>query len=110
MDITKISKLFLGAGVLLIGVFGISEYSAKHPEKYSLKWIKSLSDEEWDKEREILRKMCTNPKYDDNSRIRYGKILDLFDRVKSDRNWEGKIPQPPKYHREHGFNLYKPEK
>ena len=32
----------------------------------------------------------------------------LFDKVKSDRDWAGLKPQGPAYHREHGFNLYKP--
>lgn len=105
----KISKYIFGIGGLAI--VGLGMYvgiSKKEPVKYSLEWIKNLTDKEWETEREIIRQKFCNPKYDDSTRISFKNLLDLFDKVKSDKDWGGKKPQGPAYHREHGYNLYKP--
>ncbi|WP_373126722.1 hypothetical protein [Dielma fastidiosa] len=105
----KISKYLFGIGGLVIA--GLEVYVAlsnKEPTKYSLEWIKKLPDKDWEIEREIVRQKFCNPKYDESTRIDFQNLLRLFDKVKSDGDWAGIKPQGPAYHREHGFNLYKP--
>ena len=56
-----------------------------------------------------IRDRYRNPQYDNDKRIEFWNILKLYDKVKSDKDWNGKKPQGPAYHREHGFGLYKPD-
>ena len=104
----EISKYIIGIGGLAVAGLGIYLGLPKEPSKYSFEWIKKLTDKDWEIEREIVRQNMLNPKYDESKRINFQKLLDVFDKVKSDRDWAGKKPQGPAYHREHGFNLYKP--
>lgn len=105
----KISKYILGIGGLAVTGLGVYiGLSNKEPSKYSPEWINKLTDKDWEIEREIIRQKFCNPKYDESTRIGFWNLLGLFDKVKSDRNWAGIKPQGPAYHREHGFNLYKP--
>ena len=105
----KISKYILGIGGLAVAGIGVYiGLSDKEPSKYSLEWIKKLTDKEWETEREIIRQKFCNPEYDESTRIGFQNLLRLFDKVKSDRDWAGINPQGSTYHREHGFNLYKP--
>ncbi len=105
----KINKFIMGLSGLVVGVFGVYKgFSNKELSKYSLEWIKKLTDKEWEMEREIVRQKFCNPKYDNAARIEFQNLLRLFDKVKSDREWAGLKPQGPAYHREHGYNLYKP--
>lgn len=107
--VSKINKLMLGLGSLAVVAFGAYKgFYSKEPSKYSLEWIKKLTDQEWETEREVIRQKFCDPKYDVAARIGFQKLLALFDKVKSDRNWAGRKPQGPAYHREHGYNLYKP--
>lgn len=104
----KISKYILGIGGLAVTGLGVYVgLSSKEPSKYSLEWIKKLTDKDWEIEREIIRQKFCNSKYDESTRIGFQNLLRLFDKVKSDRDWAGIKPQGPAYHREHGFNLYK---
>ena len=105
----KINKLILGLSSLALVAYGAYKgFSKKEPSKYSIEWIKKLTDKEWETEREIIRQKFCNPKYDDATRIGFQHLLGLFDKVKSDRDWAGVKPQGPAYHREHGYNIYKP--
>ena len=105
---SKINKLILGLGGLAVVVYGAYKgLSNKEYPKYSVEWIKKLTDKEWETEREIIRQKFCNPKYDEAMKIRFENLLRLFDKVKSDRDWAGAKPQGPAYHREHGYNLYK---
>lgn len=105
---SKINKLILGLGSLAIVAFeAYKGFSNKEPLKYSFEWIKKLTDKEWETEREIIRQRFCNPKNDDATRIGFQNLLRLFDKVKSDRGG-GLKPQGPAYHREDGYNLYKP--
>lgn len=107
--ITKTKKLILGLSSLVVVAYGTyNTFSNKEPSKYSIKWINNLTNKEWEKEREIIRQKFCNPKYDEATRLKYQNILRIFDKVKSDRDWAGRKPQGPAYHREHGYNLYKP--
>lgn len=102
-----INKIIIGMGSLAVA-FGTYKGLSKEPAKYSFEWIKRLSDSDWKNEREVIRQKFCNPKYDDATRIRFQNLLRLFDKVKSDRDWAGLKTQGPVYHREHGYNLYKP--
>ena len=95
------------SGIVLCGLGLYKGVIAKEPVKYSLEWIKELSDAEWLEERKIVQKIFRSPEYNDEIRLDAKKVLGLFDKVKSDRDWAGKVPRGPVYHREHGFNLYK---
>ena len=44
-----------------------------------------------------------------DKRVEFWNILKLYDKVRSDKYWNGKKPQGPAYHREQGFGLYKPD-
>lgn len=106
---SKINKLIVGLGSVAVVAYGAYKvFSNKKPSKYSVEWIKELTDKEWNAEREIIRQKFCNPKYDDATRIGFQNLLRLFDKVKSDRDWADIKPQGPTYHREHGYNLYKP--
>ena len=94
----KISKCILGiGGVAVVGLGAYLGLSNKEPSKYNLEWIKNLTDKEWEIEREIIRQKYCNPKYDESTRIGFQKLLELFDKVKSDKDWAGIKPQGPAY-------------
>ena len=105
----KRGKIILGLGSLAVVTLGVCKgLSNKEPAKYSLKWIKRLSDEGWEVERKIVQDKVLNPNLDIPIRETCLDILKKFDKVKSDRDWAGQIPYGPAYSREHGRNLYKP--
>lgn len=99
-----ITKVVLSLGVVA-GGYGLFKLIGKEPSKYSLDWIKSLSDTQWESEREKVCQIVCSPKYSDALRESFRKILNLFDKVKSDRDWAGQKPQGPAFHREHGWYL-----
>ncbi|MCD8111124.1 MAG: hypothetical protein LUE14_13755 [Clostridiales bacterium] len=110
---SKVSNVIIGVGGLafatLCAYLGFSKKETKkEPSKYSMEWIKNLSDMDWETEREIVRLKFCNPEYDVDTREQFHNLLRLFDKVKSDRDWAGVTPHGPSYHREHGCNLYKP--
>ena len=45
----------------------------------------------------------------DEYRSNLWSLMQLLDKKISEREWAGKIPTGPSYHREHGYNLYKPD-
>ena len=84
----KISKYIFGIGGLAVAGLGLyAGLSNKEPAKYSLEWIKKLTDKDWEIEREVVRQKFCNPKYDESTRIGFQNLLSLFDKVKSDRDW-----------------------
>lgn len=103
----KALKRFLSISLVAVGGELIYSLLHKHPRKYSPEWIKRLSENEWRAEREIVRQEMCDPSLEQSVRNTCRSILDLFDKVKSDRDWAGQTPRGPAYHREHGFNLYK---
>lgn len=99
-------KLLIGLGGLAACGIGLCTFLAKkEPTKYSLEWIKKLTDSQWETERELVRQKFCSPEYDTDLRVRFKTILDLFDKVKSDRDWAGKTPTGPTFHREHGWYI-----
>ncbi len=77
------------------------------PKKYSDKWFKTASNKELKAEREIVRKQFCSAGDNFQLAATLQNLLFLFDSVLSKREWEGKAPHGPGYHREHGYNLYK---
>ena len=114
----KIGKIIGGIGSLIgaIALLLLSQ-SARDPEtaeedvheKDSDEWIRRLSDQDWETEREKIRKKFCDPDYDIQTRDNFKGVLDRFDKIKSERDWKGEKPTPPSYSREHGHNLYKPD-
>lgn len=103
------NKYLLGfGGIIILGLGAYMGLSNKEPAQYSIEWIKKLTDKEWESEREIIRQNFCNPEYKESVRLGFQNLLKLFDKVKSERDWAGITPQGPAYHREHGYNLYKP--
>ena len=103
----NVKKILLTSAVLALAGYTIYKGVDQGPSKYSLEWIKQLSDEDWRKERETVQEQYSDPDLEEDFRMRCGRLLTRFDQVKSDRDWAGKVPRGPAYHREHGFNLYK---
>lgn len=99
-----ITKFALSLG-LMAGGYGLYKMIGKEPSMYSLDWIKGLSDKQWETEREKVRQVVCSPKYSDSLRETFRKILALFDKVKSDKDWAGQTPKGPAFYREHGWYL-----
>lgn len=104
----RFKKILLATVMLALAGYAIYKGVDQTPSKYSLEWIKRLSDEDWIKEREIVQDQCRNPNLDEDFRLRCGRLLARFDKVKSDIDWGGEEPRAPIYHREHA-GVYKPE-
>lgn len=101
----KLKKILAG----FIGVAGIG-YTTYHlikgyqPKKYSTIWIMSLSDKEWEKEREIVRKQTDNLNGDWSLADKLEKTLYKFDRIMSARKWDNEPEGFPNSTR-HGWYL-----
>lgn len=92
----------VGGIAAAIGVAAVAVMKSKEPEKYSPDWYKSLSDDEWETEREAVR---TQHAEDYDSAIERENRLRQFDEEKSKRDWGDKTPEAPSIHREHGWYL-----
>ena len=90
-------------GIVLTGL-GISEAINAEPQKYSSKWFTNASDELLDTEREVVRKQFCSAGEDLPLAVRSENLLHTFDKVMSERAWDGKEPGFP-VHREHGWYL-----
>lgn len=89
--------------VIGIGIIGIAWFLSE-PAMYSNEWIKRLSPEEWETQREFVRKRyCSAGITGEHG---WEEILWRFDNVESEQ-------KPPvrgsiySYPREHGWHLYK---
>ena len=103
------NKYLLGfGGIIILGLGTYVGLSNKELAKYSIEWIKNLTVKEWESEKEIIRQNFCNPEYKEYVRLGFQNLLKFFYKVKSERDWAGITPQGPAYHREHGYNLYKP--
>ncbi len=91
-----------GLAVSIITVYKL--LNNKGPEAYSPEWIKNLSDLDWEKEREKIRQLYCTRGIDEKVSNAAKVLLDLFDRIKSERDWAGKKFGFP-VHKEHGWHL-----
>ena len=99
----------LAAGTLFALYKGVTALAGREPPKYSREWIEALTDAEWAAERQIIQDQYRNPALDIDFRESRRMLLFLFDKGKSAKDWAGQTPKGPAYHREHGYNLYKPD-
>ena len=106
---SKVKTIILTAVGLLGTGCAIYLSVTKKPAKYSLKWIESLSDEQWEVERDIVQSKFLDPTLNLEFREKCRSLLDVFDKVKSIRDWAGETPRGPAYYPEHGSHLYKPD-
>ena len=59
--------------------------------------------------RDLTHKEFLSHTTNDEYREDLWRLLSVFDKKISDLEWNGKVPCGPAYHREHGYNLYKPD-
>ena len=73
--------------------------------KYSAEWIRNLTDNEWEIEREIVRQNSCNPRLAYEEKVRWLSIRDLFDKIKREKEWGNLSPHGPVSRSEHGWYL-----
>ena len=95
-------------GTIILGL-GFLKWCGREPEKYSSKWFSTVSDEVLKAEREIVRKEYSASGADYLRAVYFQNLLYVIDSVLSRRAWNGEKPSGPIYHREDGYNLYRPE-
>ena len=96
------------AGLMIAGKL-IKKVVNMPPPKYSIPWIRGLSDDEWAREREIVRQKSCDSSLSLGAITEWENLRNLFDKIKSEKDWAGRTPAAPSYPREHGHNLYKPD-
>ena len=96
----------VGAGLLGLGFL---KRCGRAPRKYSSKWFSTISDEALKAEREIVRQEYAASGEDHLRAVHFQNLLFLIDSVLSKRAWNGEKPRGPIYHREDGYNLYRPD-
>ena len=69
---------------------------------YSSRWIKKSTTEELHNARRIA-----NTEYSTTGNGVFFNLRNRIDAELSKRAWGDEVPHPPRYHREHGHNLYK---
>ena len=99
-------RYVLGTVFAVVGavIYAINKKSGGEPEKYSYDWIKSLSNTVWEKEREKLNLRYCHSGDNYEEAVRLEKLISLFDKVKSDRDWGNELYGYPK-HSENGWYL-----
>lgn len=93
----------IGAGIVVVCVLSKNT----EPIKYSAEWIRKLSDQAWEIEREKVRLRYCSPSSKEEG-VQMHSILRLFDSIRREKlpEYNGSIYP---YQREHGWNLYKPD-
>lgn len=96
MDVKKALKIGLDIFKLL---------SSKQPKKYSKEWMQSLSDNELETEREIVRKYWCSVEKTLSEAVWAESVLNQFDREMSNRAWKGREDYGYPKHTKHGWYL-----
>ena len=73
------------------------------------RWFDKASLTELKAERDRIHTNYMNYTINDEHREFLWNLLPKFDKKIHELEWDGKTPSGPAYHREHGFNLYKPD-
>jgi len=107
MDVKKTALTV--AGCVIAGVGLVKVISGMEPQKYSSKWFNTVSDKVLKEEREVVRQKFCSAGSDFDLAGRLQNLLWIFDKELSKRAWGSEKPHGPSYHREHGYNLYKPD-
>ena len=104
MDKKSVLGIGISGGLLL--VFGLMKrYITLEPEKYSLKWLQGLSDEDLEKERENVRLEFCSSGSDFEKGARLQHLLGMFDYVLRERKTTDHKENNSPRHREHGWYL-----
>lgn len=100
--------LIIGGGAIALfgAIGGIKMWASQEPRPYSNKWIESLSNKEWETEREVVRQAYASSGNDICVANILDKILYRFDAIKRARDWAGCTDYKPPNFPEHGSNLY----
>ena len=91
------------AGLTLTG-FGVVKVLGSEPQKYSSNWFKKATDKVLETERELIRQQYCSSGDNFSLSCYLQNLLNRFDKVMSERAWDGKKPEFP-VHREHGWYL-----
>lgn len=103
------NKILLAFGILgaaTLAVLGIKCYIDNTSAN---RWFKNATLEELKDVRDKIHKEALNYTVNDEHRESLWSLLPIFDKRISDLEWAGETPRGPAYHREHGYNLYKPD-
>lgn len=73
------------------------------------RWFKKASLSELKAVRDNVHSEYMKHTVNDEYRETLWNLLPRLDKKISELEWDGKTPSGPAYHREHGFNLYKPD-
>lgn len=84
------------------------KYDLEHGKPGAEKWFNKADLEELKEARKLVQRDLMNPGLDNKYRENCHDLLLVFDRKINEKEWGGRKPQGPSYHREHGYNLYKP--
>lgn len=100
------SVVFIIGGGVLASAIGIK----KHRESFDV-WqlIKNLNLDELKEKIEIVQTEYLNHTVNDDYRDDLSKIMNLINKRIRELEWAGVTPSGPAYHREDGYNLYRPD-
>ena len=108
----KHKKIAIASGVLgALGLVILSFLGVKYFCNVSSfeRWFKKASLDELKTVRNNVHAEYLNHTVNDAHRESLWNLMSRLDKKISILEWTGKTPSMSTYHREHGFNLYKPE-
>ncbi|BFL11778.1 hypothetical protein K160097B7_09940 [[Clostridium] hylemonae] len=84
------------------------KYDMEHGKPGTERWFNKADLEELKEARKLVHNDLMNPALDNEYRADCHDLLLKFDQKIGEKEWEGREPKGPAYHREHGYGLYKP--
>ena len=96
------SGILVVVGVSLLALFGIKYNSLE-------RWLKNASLEDLKNARKNIHSEWKQHTINDKYRSSLWDLMKFLDKKISECEWAGETPTGPAYHREHGYNLYKPD-
>ena len=100
--------------IITISIIGASVLIALGCKKYLdatafERWLNKASLEELKEKRDLIHAEYMRHNVNDQYREDLWNLLPVFDSRIRQKERNGKAPCGPTYHREHGYNLYKPD-
>lgn len=117
---TELAIAGVGTAVCIATILGIKnkeslselfenlKYDLEHGKPLTEKWFNKADLEELKEARKLIQSDLMNPELDIEYRGNCHDLLLKFDQIIGEKEWAGREPQGPAYHREHGYGLYKP--
>ena len=104
-------KVLTAVGVGAVAVAGVIKliYAINSNTVGTSSWFKNAPIERMKEVREEIHKVFRDPNAYIKIREEAQSWLAIFDRHISEKEWGGRTPVGPSVHREHGYNLYKPD-